>query len=766
MGIDKTIEGLNELNAETVNKEQDFLSVFDVSAGDTKKIKIKNVLPDQVPIDGEQGEFLILGGKQYTITNVTKALESGFVISSITPETSTTFIPDNAVSQLFGANCVITVYFDSGHGFGYGDRILFYIPSITGMSQALSGYIIGECIDENYIEFTFYNSNATGTPVFPTGFKLLTGISCETATAHGFISGITLGIRDAVGLSELLISNDFYVTYVPDQYHFSLRNLDVPIQITSNNYTPNSGTAYIPGNTSIINITTSEINGLEEDDYIYIPYDQRIIGFENSVFGRYQVTEVLSQTSFSITLQQTIGSGTFSSGGPLEILKEQKFNFYFNGNKTVEVFYKNGKTYAHNTIDGAILDAKQNGGLVVVHPRTEDYNERLILRNNVNVKLEESAIVNYTGLNPGITLGETYVTASIYGKGIIKQTCGYTTSAMISLVDPNSNISITCEKIIRNMGYGSGQLGMLTGSINLASFNLNCDYFWAMGDGGLWIDSPMYNIKCGRFETGTIGANNSGNTALVTHGNGYIDIDELIVNNLGHCLSPRSGRCVANIRKLNNTNNSTYAIVSPISILAQQANSNTELYLTFDDARVLQGVISQGVPVAEIGTGTFALIGRNAETFGDSCITVHGSNGNTHPKGLIKIDRIHSNNWAAVNIDSENEIIIKDSNLSASTDIGVDWGTLTLGYSKNVNTKILNTTIKQLSNSTNSNGIKIFNNNGSIILDSVSIDITNAGAAGIKSVESDTQVKIRRPLWMSTFADANTSIINPGITIQ
>jgi hypothetical protein len=766
MIIDKTIEQLNELSVETVDKENDFLSVFDISASETKKIKIKNVLPDQVPIDGEQGEFLILGGEQYTISNVTKALEPGFVVSSITPETTTTFTPDNVVSQISGNNCVITTYFNAGHSYTYGDRVLFYIPSITGMSQALSGYIVGECIDENYIEFTFYNSNATGTPVFPDGFKLLTGISCETASAHGFPANVVLGIRDAVGVSEILISNEFLVSYVPDQYHFSLRNLEVPIQIAVNTYTPNSATVYLPGNTSIVNITTTEINGISENDYVYIPYDQRILGFANPVFGKYQVSEVLSQTSFSITLSQTIGSGTFSSGGPIELLKYPKFNFYFNGNKTVEVMYKTGKTYAHNTIEGAIVDARQNGGLVVVHPRTQDYNERIILRNGVNVKLEESAVVNYTGINSSILLGETNVTASIYGNGIIKQTCALTGAHMMDFNDAGSNISITCEKIIRDVSYSDQTSGGMIGILQLASFNLKCDHLWAMNSAGLWLVTPTFNINCRRFETGVVGLNNSGSTAILTNGNGFIDIDELIVNNLGHCLSPRSGRCVANVRRLHNTNNSTHAIVSPISILSHQADSNTELYLTFDDARVLPGVISQGVPVVEIGTGTFAFIGRNVETFGDSCITVYGNQHNTHPKGLIKIDRIHSNNWAAVNIDTENEVIIKDSNLSASSDIGVNWGALTLGYAKAVNTKILNTTIKQISNNANSNGIKIFNNNGSITLDSVSIDIANASAAAIKSVEPDTQVKIRRPLWMSTFADSNTSIINPGITIQ
>jgi len=423
-----------------------------------------------------------------------------------------------------------------------------------------------------------------------------------------------------------------------------------------------------------------------------------------------------------------------------------QYGFYIRTGNTVETKYKNGTKRLKPDINTAIDDAYTDGGSVIVHPNETYYDEPILLKDNVDVELEDGVIVQKSSGAGCINNYYLNITSSVYGKGILRSSYG----DVIRLENSGSNISIECKEII-STGFNAFAIFSI-----IPYFKIKCDYIYS---DYLGIYHKLYNSTClidvFKIETGIDGTNTTGGTALVVKGNAHINIDEIICNNTGHTFRyDGGGTCYAKIRKQTLTRNHPSVSTTALSILRTQSADPCILNLEFDEILALNGTESVSAG-AIFQRGEINLNGRKIYTDNDSAVSYQKSS-SVYAGGLINVKEIKSNNWSAVDINTTGKVIIRDSNLIGNVD---NWGALNVGYTYSSNLELINTQITNLNTGSHPYGIQIGVDSTKFVLDSVSIDVpTDLVGKSIKSDGTQT-VYIKRPLWVNAPYDDTINLI-------
>ena len=118
---------------------------------------------------------------------------------------------------------------------------------------------------------------------------------------------------------------------------------------------------------------------------------------------------------------------------------------YINTGKTVESLRPNrvGRFFA--TIQEAVTDAAANSGNVIVHKKSTVYNEAITLANNVDIILEEGAIIETNIASPCFTANG--VTCSITGEGIIRQVYNGSVKQEAIKIINGSNVTVKNKSV-------------------------------------------------------------------------------------------------------------------------------------------------------------------------------------------------------------------------------------------------------------------------------------------------------------------------------
>ncbi len=118
----------------------------------------------------------------------------------------------------------------------------------------------------------------------------------------------------------------------------------------------------------------------------------------------------------------------------------------------------------------------------------------------------------------------------------------------------DTELEINCDYIEGVGKVSDGFAGVSIRIENGEKFHLTCNKVINQNNVAKYISSsnPINNLnfRIEKVETGVLGNSSSGSTAVIIRGNGIIKFDEVVCNNLDHCLSQRDGSIIAIIRKL------------------------------------------------------------------------------------------------------------------------------------------------------------------------------------------------------------------------
>lgn len=540
-------------------------------------------------------------------------------------------------------------------------------------------------------------------------------------------------------------------------------------------------TTAVKVSTYVLDITLAAPHGINTGDTIKIYYYDRIQGFPNPIYGNYVVT-VMSANILRITVASDLASGSFSSAGNIELIGYKDYNYFYDGIKTVEIIYNNGRVKPLDSIQSAVYEAALEGGTVLIHKRTTPYVESIILKDGVDIIIEEGATVtsdtSYVFFDNG-----SAVNCKILGQGTIKQTKTNNTGInAINLSNPNSDVYLECNYIeVTGGGNGGGTAACV--SSNIKNLVIKCHKMVSKDGCGILMgsSSQTFNITVDIIETGINGTPNTGSTAIWGFGDGFYKIDKVVCWNQGHCFSHHKGKCVAHITRMYKYNNINY--IAAVSILGHQSYNSTDVTIYFDEISSYSG-LTGAPPAVECGRGILNLYGRRVHTDGDSAITYQaGSTGYEitigSPYGRIKVDEIYSGNWHAVDINSgsSNPVIIEDSKIYASGTGGIQLGALNIGNfgvtGINSNVILRNCHIQQLTNNSSCHAIRIGTGNQTIILSDCELETLNASAYSIHSGGTDggassgpdRNVIIRKPIWQNKSEQSTIHYITTGGTL-
>lgn len=234
-------------------------------------------------------------------------------------------------------------------------------------------------------------------------------------------------------------------------------------------------------------------------------------------------------------------------------------------------------------------------------------NEIIKLKDQVDIWIAPGRIISMTSSgHPTITDDNAAVTCNIFGNGIIKNSYifGGVVYECIKISNGNSKVSIVCDYIEGLGGDDQSSFegaSVLVNSNDSSSFRLICNKIINKKNAAVIIQNPgdsylnQINIKSKSVETGLSGDSDTGSTAMIIEGGGFIEIDEVICRNYGSCLLHKRGTLIANIFKLT-TNNSTSTLLPTISVSDGDGTQNLTLY--FDEIQNIGGgdavKVSQG----------------------------------------------------------------------------------------------------------------------------------------------------------------------------
>jgi len=328
----------------------------------------------------------------------------------------------------------------------------------------------------------------------------------------------------------------------------------------------------------------------------------------------------------------------------------------------VSILKRDGLQSAFYTNYADARTASADGDVIIVWG---DLNEPINLKNKVDIWLLPGVIVNNTTTDtatkgPTVRDNGNSVECNIYGLGIILNTFFNNSDyyECINISGVNTKLSVECDYI---EAIGSTILNSISGScVNVSrakKFHLNCKKIYNQNNNGIALGSIAkiedLNLNIQTIETGIPGSTNTGNTALITRGNGFIRIDEILCRNLGHCFSHRNGEITANIKKLTTKMNRANAIAA---VHLDQGTGTQKLIMYFDEILNFNGSFNSGIGI-HLHEGTGIFIGRRVYSENEEGVDISGNN----TKGYIKINEIISLNKAAIRSFSNNEQIIIDS---------------------------------------------------------------------------------------------------------
>ncbi|MBS1518959.1 MAG: hypothetical protein JSS91_12800, partial [Bacteroidetes bacterium] len=321
---------------------------------------------------------------------------------------------------------------------------------------------------------------------------------------------------------------------------------------------------------------------------------------------------------------------------------------------------------------------------------------------------------------PGVTIsnstGDTVtddgstVNCNIFGYGYLTQT-STDTYAVCNFTDPNSKISVKCD-IIENESAGQA-------CVNSAAkkFHLECNLVYGKSHGGIYLNSNNsddININAEKVITGQIGEPNTGTTAIISRGKGFINIHEILCRNLGHCLTHRAGEITAIVRKSTSIMN-TNAPISTVHL--HQGEGYQKLIMYFDEIANFKGAGITSLVGIEVHQGTGIFIGRKVVSENKAAALIGpGTLPTSTPNYLdLKCNELISLNTEALTVNESTNKTFINVNYIQSNYIVVVF------TDSNGLFEIKNAKIRNLSSSNDAIGIGLNNNQNDITLNNIKV---------------------------------------------
>lgn len=327
-------------------------------------------------------------------------------------------------------------------------------------------------------------------------------------------------------------------------------------------------------------------------------------------------------------------------------------------------------------------------------------------------------VVNNTSMQspakgPTIIDNGVGVECSIYGLGIIKNSFDNDSNRYecIKITSLNTKLSVECDYI---EGLGGTSPDTIQGPCISAlgsKFHLKCNKIFNMNNGAVIIGSfsnvvSDINLKIAQIITGLEDTPNTGTTAVILFGNGFVKVDQIICRNLGHCFSVRAGSILAFIKKCINFRNRSN-VVSTIHVPKPNQGSDTQkLVLYFDEILSLHGTNTNdfsGVAI-DLSGGTGIFIGRRVFSTDAFGIEINGVNA----KGYIKCDEVISEKYSAIGLNLFTNQITLDINYVEGNNSDGDGGAIFSFDAANFVMK--NATIKNKNTGSSAKGMGLFRN--------------------------------------------------------
>lgn len=358
------------------------------------------------------------------------------------------------------------------------------------------------------------------------------------------------------------------------------------------------------------------------------------------------------------------------------------------------------------------------GDLIMIRA---DLVEQILLKDSVDIFIMPGVSISFSSDDTIVDNDLNYddpVNCNIYGLGVIKNTGS---GSCIRVKNPGSKLTVECDYIQNVNGV----------AVNISpslKFHLKCNYVYsqnlqAIRIGNFAAAGMVNEVKLDviKVETGVVNSPSTGTTALSTRGNGFVRIDEIICNNLGHCLSHQEGTITARIKKMTSIMNRSGGNVSTVHLAANQGSTGQKLILYFDEINCLNGATNNALCGIECTIGTGIFIGRRV--YSEIISSLDGAAiqiGNANTKGFVKCDEIVSkNNSALVLNEFTNEILVIANYIEGNKtgDGGVIFSF------DGANFMLKNSTVKNVNSGSSVKGIGLFKgtNNPNVKLKNVKI---------------------------------------------
>lgn len=389
-----------------------------------------------------------------------------------------------------------------------------------------------------------------------------------------------------------------------------------------------------------------------------------------------------------------------------------------------------------------------------------DLNDQIVLKDKVDIWIMPGVVVNNTTTDietkgPTITDKNIAVDCKIYGMGVIKNSYNDTSTRYecIKILNSNTKLTVECDFVEALGSTSIGFAGVCILIERALKFHLTCKKVCNQNNVALYIGSLSnvgdVNLKINKVETGIFDDFNSGNTAIVTKGDGFISIDEILCRNLGHCLSHRSGTITARIKKMTTVNNRSGNIST---VHLNQGDNNQKLILYFDEINNIKGSVNSlaGIEVKQ-GTGIF--IGRRIYSEDTETVIIGNS---TTPSGTPQKISVRCNEIICLR---KNAITMNNSVQQCFIQANyIEANYFAVLYSDGSGNFVLkNGTLKNKYSSTDAIGIGVDTNLTSITLINVKIISGNETAGRPFNVGNSTQMNVFN-YGLFTNAPVNTSL--------
>jgi len=491
-----------------------------------------------------------------------------------------------------------------------------------------------------------------------------------------------------------------------------------------------------------MDVTTAEEHGLESGETVKISYDDRILGFNQGVYGTFTIG-VISTVKIRISTATGI-RGTFNSAGVLEATARRTLSFYIGSGKTVEVAFKDGRKRLTSSIQGATEEAYAVGGSVEVHDKTGNYDESIIMRNGVHYKLDEGVVIDNTTANPTFYDNSVPVSCVINGKGIIKQTASAGVSA-IQIANASSQLVLDVDEI---EGKGGADAATRVGSVivfNGAKLVLTANRLYSQRNNALFManGSTYSSIKLQRLETGIVGQPTTGADGLITRGTCFFDIENANLYNGGSIVKHTGGTAFGKILYGRVNHNNASWLKPAIWLSAGYLTLDFNEIGSYTGSQTAQNCI-QG----DAASGILRLRGLKVYTSANKGVYI-----NSTCHAYINITEITSATGVGVELNSynpsEGRITVENSRITGTTTALGD-AAMVIARSTATYVDIINSEIINLGTNANSHAFLTDQGGvGTIVFSGVSLVKTHASAYPAQKFTGIKDIAVKRPCWQN-----------------